>query len=311
MINKGLYIALCIGHVVFAFIEWLPIGASILIGVAIAYKTYKYITFDKYVFLLQAFLFAFYFLFEQHQLAPLFIFSLSVFILVYSSHLLKQQETLRMNYTAIDSQQLHFNETFQLIRKERHDYLKHIAAIQYLLENNEYDQTRSYINSIVNQFEETNLSIKGEHGAIASVLHTNFKRARDKNIAINYQLEVPISSMPISSAQLVELIGNIVENAIDACEKWQTSTNSQGVVELSLRKRSGLFLLTCQNSTPTLPINVADELFIRSGVTTKEGHDGLGTTIIQTIVQKHHGYLEFTAEKNMFTLSCKIPDVIH
>lgn len=310
MINKGLYSVLCIGHVVFAFKEWLTLWPAILIGVVIAYKTYKYIAFDRYMFLLQAFLFVFYFLVE-HELARLFIVSLSALILIYNSQLVKQLQTLRLKYTAIDSQQLQFNETFQLVRRERHDYLKHIAAIQYLLEKNEYDKTKSYINSIVSQFEETNLSIKGEHGAVASVLHTNFKRAREKNIAINYQLEVPISTMPISSAQLVELLGNILENAIDACEKWQSTTNSQGIVELSLRKKSGLFLLVCQNSTPTLPVKVADVLFMRSGVTTKEGHDGLGTTIIQTIVQKHHGYLEFTAEKNMFTLTCKIPDVLH
>ena len=60
MINKVLYSALCIGHVIFAFKEWLPIGVSILIGAVIAYKTYKYIAFDRYMFLLQAFLFAFY-----------------------------------------------------------------------------------------------------------------------------------------------------------------------------------------------------------------------------------------------------------
>ena len=310
MINKVLYSALCIGHVIFAFKEWSPIGVSILIGAVIAYKTYKYIAFDRYMFLLQAFLFAFYFLVE-HELAPIFIVSLSVLILIYSSQLVKQLQTLRLKNTAIDSQQLQFNETFQLIRKERHDYLKHIAAIQYLLEKNEYDETKSYINSIVNQFEETNLSIKGEHGAIASVLHTNFKRARAKNITINYQLEVPISSMPIVSAQLVELVGNMLENAIDACEEWQTTTGNQGIVELSLRKRSGLFIITCQNSTPILPVKVADELFTSTGITTKEGHEGFGTAIIQTIVQKHHGYLEFTAEKNIFTLTCKIPDVLH
>ena len=310
MINKVLYSALCIGHVIFAFKEWSPIGVSILIGAVIAYKTYKYIAFDRYIFLLQALLFMFYFLIE-HELAPIFIVSLSVLILIYSSRLVKQLQTLRMKYTAIDSQQLQFNETFQLIRKERHDYLKHIAAIQYLLEKDEYDKTKSYLNSIVNQFEETNLSIKGEHGAIASVLHTNFKRARNVNIAINYQLEIPISSMPIASAHLVELVGNMLENAIDACEQWQAQTNSQGIVELSLRKRSGLFLLVCQNSTPILPVEVADELFVRSGVTTKERHEGLGTTIIQTIVRKHHGYIEFTTEKNTFTLTCKIPDVLH
>ena len=310
MKHKVLYSVLCIGHFVFAFIQWLPIPISIFIGAIVAFKTYKYVAFDRFTILLQAFIFTFYFIFD-YQIASIFIFSLSITILVYSSSLLKQLQTLRMKQTSIDTQQLQFNETFQLIRKERHDYLKHIAAIQYLLEKSEYDKTKLYLNSIVNQFEETNLSIKGEHGAIASVLHTNFKRARNLNIAINYQLEVPISSMPIASAQLVELLGNMLENAMDACEQWQAQTNNQGIVELSLRKRSGLFLLVCQNSTPVLPVKVADELFVRSGVTTKERHEGIGTTIIQTIVRKHHGYIEFTAEKNTFTLTCKIPDVVH
>ena len=66
-------------------------------------------------------------------------------------------------------------------------------------------------------------------------------------------------------------------------------------------------ILTCKNSTLPLPPKIADQLFQRVGVTTKSSHDGLGTSIIQNIIQEQHGYLDFSNDDEMFTLICKIP----
>lgn len=58
-----------------------------------------------------------------------------------------------------------------------------------------FEEAKSYMTNIFDSYEETNLSIKGEQGAVASVLHTNYKRARTENIAINYRLDVPVSQI--------------------------------------------------------------------------------------------------------------------
>ena len=82
----------------------------------------------------------------------------------------------------MDEQLQQFNETFQTVRKERHDYLKHVAAIHHFLEQRDYKNAKSYMADILDKYEETNLSIKGEQGAIASVLHTNYNELEQKTL---------------------------------------------------------------------------------------------------------------------------------
>ena len=243
-------------------------------------------------------------------LENLIVLLCSILLFIYSAFTQKELVKYKIAKTEVNTQLQQFNETFQTVRKERHDYLKHVAAISYMLDKEDFIAAKTYMNNLIERYEETNLSIKGEQGAVASVLHTNHQEAKQKGIAINYQLEVPISNLPIPVEEIVELIGNIIENAVEACEEWQKREEQQGFIELSLRKRSGLYILTCVNNTIPLPQEVADQLFVSSGVTTKDQHTGLGTTIIQQIIEKHHGFLEFVTEKNTFSITCKIPNVL-
>ncbi|WP_419393874.1 sensor histidine kinase [Cytobacillus praedii] len=307
MRNRILYIGLCITHIMLATNGLLPFGVSCIIAIVVATSTWKFVQLDKSVWI-HLLIIAVY-LINGDKIVNIALLICGATILIYSTVMQRRLmiQTLNPN---MDMQLKQFNETFQMVRKERHDYLKHVAAIQYLLENEQFEEAKSYMANLLDNYEVTNLSIRGELGAIASVLHANYKQARTENIAINYQLDVPVSQLPIESSQLVVLVGNILENAVDACSEWQRESGEQGFVELSLQKRCGLYLLSCRNSTLTLEKDIADQLFLTSGISTKAHHTGLGTTIIQEIVHKHHGFIDFTAEKNTFSITCKIPSVV-
>ncbi|MGN7403699.1 sensor histidine kinase [Cytobacillus praedii] len=307
MRNRIVYIGLCISHITLATNGLLPFGVSSIIAIVVATSTWKFIQLDKSLWI-HLLIIAVY-LINGAKIVNIALLICGATILIYSTVMQRRLmiQTLNPN---MDVQLKQFNETFQMVRKERHDYLKHVAAIQYLLEKEQFEEAKSYMVNLLDYYEETNLLIKGEQGAIASVLHANYKQARTENIAINYQLDVPVSQLPIESAQLVVLVGNILENAVDACSEWQRESGEQGFIELSLQKRSGMYLLSCQNSTLPLEKDIADQLFLTSGISTKAQHTGLGTTIIQEIVYKHHGFLDFIAEKNTFSITCKIPSVV-
>ncbi|MDM5247606.1 GHKL domain-containing protein [Lysinibacillus sp. G4S2] len=213
------------------------------------------------------------------------------------------QATLRQ----IETQQNQFNETFRVVRQERHDFLKHVAALHFLMEKNDCTSAKEYLHQLVEGYEETNLSIKGERGVIAGILYEKYKQAKASNITILYDLDIPCSQLPIADTHLVALLGNILDNSIEACQEWQVQNKTQGNISLQLCKRSGLYIMTCKNSTIPLPANVVDSLFDRSGLTTKQKHEGLGTTIIKDIVQKYNGFLDFTYKDEEFSLKLKFP----
>jgi two-component system, LytTR family, sensor histidine kinase NatK len=48
------------------------------------------------------------------------------------------------------------NETFRIVRSERHDFLKHVSAIHYLLESEKNQEAKDYLDQLVDVYEETN-----------------------------------------------------------------------------------------------------------------------------------------------------------
>lgn len=207
-------------------------------------------------------------------------------------------------------QRQHINETFRVVRGERHDFLKHVSAVHFMLENNEANDAKRYLDELVENYEETNYSIKGERGVVAGVLHQMYRRAKAADISIVYDLDVPLSTLPIRDQKMVELVGNLLGNALDACEEYQLKRGEQALVSLQFYKRSGLFILICKNSTLPVPVDVLDSLFYTYGKTTKSGeHEGLGTKLIKDIVTDHQGFLDFVCKDGEFTLNIKVPAI--
>lgn len=210
-------------------------------------------------------------------------------------------------------ERIQMNEAFVQVRSERHDFLKHIAAVQFMLETKKSAEAAAYTDTLIDGYKETNVSIQGEKGAVAGILHHMFCRAKNSDIDITYDLAIPLSSLPMPETDLVVLIGNILENSIEACEAWKEEKQIQKrpSIILQLSKRSGLYLLTCTNSSPVLPPRMTDRLFKREGITTKgRKHKGTGTFIIMRCVKKYDGFLDFVHKDELFSLKIKVPDIV-
>lgn len=229
----------------------------------------------------------------------------------FSFYLYKQLGDYRRQISRLEQEQEKMNKTFLTVRSERHDFLKHISALQYMLEQEQDAAAKTYMDELVGGYEETNLSIKGESGAVAGILHDMYRRAKQAGVELVYDLDVPLSSLPLSDQGIVGLAGNLIANSIEASEAWQKERGRHGTVVLQLSKRSGLFLLSCKNDSLPLPNEVADRLFTKPGISTKgDGHAGLGTKTIKDSVQAAHGYLDFVHKDETFMVKIKIPFIV-
>lgn len=215
----------------------------------------------------------------------------------------------------IDLLQLHeqynqLNETFRVVREERHDFLKHVSSVHFMVENNQIEEAKNYLDDMVGRYKQTNLSIKGERGAVAGVLHSMYKMAQTHHIEIVYDFDLPLSTLPIADQEVVALIGNLLSNSIDASIAWQQEHNMSTQITIQFYKRSGLYILNCRNNTLPIPNHILDELYLAYGNTTKgKGHEGLGTKIIHDIVKEHLGLLDFTCKEGEFLVKIKIPAI--
>lgn len=241
------------------------------------------------------------------NLVPFILFiSIEVFRIMVTGKITSLQQEVKQ----FEERAAQFNETFRVVRSERHDFLKHVSAIHFMLEKGNTAEAKAYLDHLVDGYEETNLSIKGERGSVAGVLHQMYKRAKVAGIEVAYDFDLPLSSLPLSDQQFVALIGNLLTNSIEACEEWQKARKVPAEITLQFYKRSGLYLLTCKNNSLPIPTEILDELYRSYGKTTKGGaHQGLGTKIIHDTVNACQGFLDFTYKNQEFTVKIKIPAI--
>lgn len=296
----------------------IPIYLTCIIGAGIAYYFYKktiiYISvlgmrWNSLLFGLQLLLIMIYI-----SVKPSWV-CLVPFIIFIGLECIRLKGAKRLNSLIQDNklfkdEATHFNEMFRIVRSERHDFLKHVSAIHFMLENGEHNEAKSYLDELVDGYEETNLSIKGERGFVAGVLHQIYRQAKAAGISVVYDFELPISTLSLSDTEMVKLLGNLLSNSIDACENWQKEHNQQALITLQFYKRSGLYLLICKNNSSDIPTSILDGLFKTYGKTTKDGgHEGLGTRVIQEVVDNYQGFLDFVYKGQEFTIKIKFPAI--
>ena len=164
----------------------IPIYLTMIIVIAINYFLYKKIPinfthlrlkWDGTLLIMQILLVLIYF---SVQPSWIYLVPLLLFIALEGLHIAwnKQVSIFSKRLKQFEDRSSHFNETFRIVRSERHDFLKHVSAIHYLLEHERNQEAKDYLDQLVDGYEETNLSIKGERGVVAGVLHQVYRRAK-------------------------------------------------------------------------------------------------------------------------------------
>lgn len=220
------------------------------------------------------------------------------------SHLILKRYQVNIALESFTDDLQHFDQTFLAIRTERHDYVRHIHVLHHLLEDKQFSQAKDYL-TLIEDYEDVNQSIKREQGHIASVLYQCRLRASNANVHVNYQLEHPLSSLPLQTADQVNLLSNLLNNAVDAAEQ---SDADRKEITLITSLYSGFYKLDLQNTSKRPPDHILDHLFEKFGITTKGGHhEGLGTYIIADIIERYGGSIDHIYDDGKMTVRIHLP----
>lgn len=215
--------------------------------------------------------------------------------------------TMHVSYKSVQKDISHFEDTILSIRAQRHDFLKHVNALHYFLEEHHYEQADRYMKNLIDDYDVVNQSIKGEKGHIGSLLFQQSKRAAQEQVNLIYRLNVPTSRLPLQPIDQMNLLANLLENAIDAAAE---ATIHPKEVILSTSIYGGIYRLEIMNTTNPIPYQILNELFQTYNMSTKgDEHEGLGTYIIQQIVSKYKGKLDYSYDANQMTILVTLPIV--
>lgn len=223
-----------------------------------------------------------------------------IFIISISNTRLK---TLTADYEQqIHAQAEHYKNLAEAnyeVRRFRHDFKNIRIAIEKLLERGEYDEALK----LIHQCDDTLEHPGGFHSAfdtgngIADALLTD-KQAKAANHNTQILFHGAIPSDFLSPTDLCVILGNSLDNALDACQKL--SAQDHKTVSVSCKCSSGFLFLSITNP-------IGERILIRNNhiATTKENKTlhGFGLYSLHSIVKKYDGELQLSATDDSFTVN--------
>jgi len=179
------------------------------------------------------------------------------------------------------------------LRQLKHDYRNHLSALRYIIEKEENEKAFNYINEM-----EDFLIVEDEYistgEAIDSILNYKFQQAKERQISVALDVDVQ-EELRISEFDLTVVLGNLMDNAIEAIEKIE----KMAPINLNIKIKKGAIGIHISN-----PYN--GEIVLKDGLikTSKEDSElhGNGLNHIREIVERYHGSLDIEYDNHEFNI---------
>jgi len=200
---------------------------------------------------------------------------------------------------------LNLNNSITLAKENRHDLRHHMVTLSEFLGNNDTIAAQNYVHRLCHSYDDSAIpSVCRNQSADALICHY-LKLAKQQDIAFSTQLHLP-DDLGIDDLDLCVVIGNCLENAIEACSK--INRNQPRSISISATITKGHLIIIIANSFNHL-IQNQDDNFLSS----KIGPDhGIGLGSVKTLTAKYKGHCSISLEQNIFkvSVSMKLPDIV-
>ena len=179
-----------------------------------------------------------------------------------------------------------------------------LEQVQCCLESGENSQVRAILNQSYEQFKEVRLEQFCENDTVNSVLNVKKKQAEKKGIHLCATTCIP-KEIGIEAIDLCEIFCNLLDNAIEACEKVDT-LNPEKEIHIKSGIRAEYLTIKIQN-----PMKESVKIQGKFYITTKRNQEehGYGLRIVQRIIDRYEGMLQTKIQENQFvvvaSLKCK------
>ena len=188
------------------------------------------------------------------------------------------------------------------VQKIYHDMKNHLLALRSMPDQSE--SKTNYIDTLLEKIDISRGGIETENAMLNGFLHEKNLKAREKQIQMGISLDVsPLSDM--DPVDLCSIIGNAVDNAIEAAEKVQDV--SSRFINIRSNIFANQFVLNISNSCESSVLKLNENNLPETTKTDKASH-GIGTRSIQDTVKKYNGTLKLAKQgDDVFTLTIMMP----
>ncbi len=203
-----------------------------------------------------------------------------------------QDEMVNRHYGEVESM-------YRRMRGWRHDYHNHIQVLKAHMSLGQYTEAEEYLERLEEDLAEVDTVLKTGNVMMDAILNSKLTLMRERGIRVDATAIVP-RDVGILGVDLSVLMGNLLDNAMEACEKVPRQEERFIRIYVDILKKQ--FYICVTNSMVGKARKTGTGFFSSKG----SGH-GLGLLRIDSIVEKYHGYLNRQAEDGVFATEVTLP----
>lgn len=187
---------------------------------------------------------------------------------------------------------------YKTMRGWRHDYHNHIQVLLALCGDEE--RTREYLIKLNDDLTTVDTVIKTGNVMLDAILNSKLSLIKANGIEVNAKAIVP-DQLVISEVDLCAIIGNLLDNAMEACLRQTEGEDRYIRVFVGILKEQ--LYIAVYNST-------GGEICKKKNryLTSKNGKNhGLGLMRVDRIVEKYQGFINRQNEEGVFATEVMLP----
>lgn len=189
----------------------------------------------------------------------------------------EQMDAQISRYSAITTE-------YETVRHMRHDIAKHLSVMEALLKNGDTQEADQYIMELKSGSYQPSTQFC-ENPVADALLHSYTDRTASTGPRLEITAQVP-ARLGIKNSDLVCVLGNLLDNALEACP-----TEKSAVIALRVVFTRGCLLVSIDN-----PVGHREERHCHI----PELERGVGTRILNHLAQKYHGTYEVSETGDQF-----------
>ena len=232
----------------------------------------------------------------------LFSASISLFYLLEKNILLDMSgEKSSVMEELLSLQRRHY-ERLDISQRElqslRHDIKNHISCLYALLDSGHAKEAKEYIKELYTCNKGLQGIIYSGNIVIDSILSNGLANLENRGINLKCSIIIP-PSLNIADVDLCILFGNLIDNAVEACERIVEPGRKKFIVLNVNIKKDYLFIDIANSFTG----EVKKQNNIYRTVKIDERYCGIGLFNIRKIVEKYNGEFSVSHSDNVFSVS--------
>ena len=225
-----------------------------------------------------------------------FVFMVAVYAMIFrymsQAGYTYRMERLESNEKFLLAQIDSYEKLAENARQTRHDFRHHNMVVLEFAKNRNYEGIISYLQEYEEKETEKYIGTFCTNHAVDTVLCAYVSRCGQNSIEVDTDIRLDEPTW-CSDYDLVTVLANILENAVNGCMK----VTGMRRMEISVKQKENKLILVCKNTC-------TDNILFENGLPKSRKRDGIGVESILNTIAKYNGDADFSATDGVFV--CRV-----